>query len=55
MFRIQIGLKQGDALPQLLLNSDLEYAIRKIEVDLVGMGHISIWLMLMMWIYWELI
>jgi hypothetical protein len=30
-FPIQNGIKQGDALSPLLLNFDLEYAIRKVE------------------------
>jgi hypothetical protein len=30
-FPIQIGLKQGDALPPLLFNFALVYAIRKVQ------------------------
>jgi hypothetical protein len=36
-FPIQNGLKQGDALSPLLLNSALEYAIRKVEQNKVGL------------------
>jgi hypothetical protein len=34
-FPIQNGLKQGDALPPLLLNSALEHAIRKVQENQV--------------------
>jgi hypothetical protein len=33
MFRIKIGLKQGDALSPLLFNFALEYAIRRVPVN----------------------
>jgi hypothetical protein len=36
-FPIQNGLKQGYALPSLLLNSALVYAIRKVQEHQVGL------------------
>ena len=37
MFSIRNGLKQGDALSPLLFNSALQYAIRRVPVNLEGL------------------
>jgi hypothetical protein len=36
-FPIRYGLKQGDALSRMFLNFALEYAIRRVQVNQVGL------------------
>jgi hypothetical protein len=36
-FNFQNGLRQGDALSQLISNFDLQYAIRKVQENQVGL------------------
>ena len=37
MFPVRNGLKQGDALSPLLFNCDLEYAIKRVQVNQRGL------------------
>jgi hypothetical protein len=57
-FPIRNALKQGNLLKQFRFKISSEYAIRKVQeirYDWNGMGYISCWSMLMMWIYWVII